>query len=116
MGRVNRQKPPTPVMDGIRDWHFEVIDTVTRQHVERISVSGMLPRESLRFLLRSLRLHVKELNKRNYENRIMLEREMEALKLDRSRAANSDVQYGPGDPEAAKREAAEYYAGIEIGE
>lgn len=40
----------------------------------------VLPRESLRFVLRSLRLHVKELNKRNYENRIMLEREMEVVR------------------------------------
>lgn len=92
MSRVPRKLPPMPETDRLRNWHLDAVDSITRQHVERIA-KGMPVKESLLFMLRSLKLHKREMNCWIKENRIMLSREAEALKLDRSRTASSDVQY-----------------------
>lgn len=113
MGKVNRKLPPTPAHDRIRDWHFDAIDTLTRQHIERIANSGMCPKESLRHLMRGLKAHRTELSRRMWQERIMLGRESEAMKLDRSRAASSGVQYDFVDRAAEPDDTDEYYNGIE---
>lgn len=91
MNRVIRNVK-TPTMDKIREWHLDEMERITRQHVERIA-RGMSPRDSLLLMLRSLKLHKRELNQKNKDNSIMLEREAESLMLDRSHDACSEVQY-----------------------
>lgn len=64
-------------------------------------------------MLRGLKAHRTELSRRMWQDRIMLGREAEAMKLDRSRAASSGVQYGFVDRAAEPDDTDEYYKGIE---